>query len=60
MANVYPFASVSALGENAPRVATLPYDVMNREEAAAMASGNPRSFLHVTRSEIDLPASTDP
>ncbi len=60
MANVYPFASVSALGENAPRVATLPYDVMNRAEAAKMAAGNPVSFLRVTRSEIDLPDSVDP
>ena len=45
---------------DAPRVATLPYDVMNRDEAAAMAAGNPLSFLHVTRSEIDLPADTNP
>ena len=60
MANVYPFAAVSALGENAPRVATLPYDVMNRAEAAKMVAGNPYSFLKVTRSEIDLPDSIDP
>ncbi len=60
MANVYPFASVSAVGENAPKVATLPYDVMNRSEAAAMARGNELSFLHVTRSEIDLPADVNP
>ena len=45
---------------DAPRVATLPYDVMNRDEAASMAAGNPLSFLHVTRSEIDLPADTNP
>ena len=45
---------------DAPRVATLPYDVMNRDEAASMAAGNPLSFLHITRSEIDLPADTNP
>ncbi len=45
---------------DAPSVATLPYDVMNRDEAAKMAAGKPLSFLHVTRSEIDLPAETNP
>ncbi len=45
---------------DAPSVATLPYDVMNRDEAAKMAAGNPLSFLHVTRSEIDLPSNTNP
>ena len=45
---------------DAPSVATLPYDVMNRDEAAKMAAGNPLSFLHVTRSEIDLPSDTNP
>ncbi len=44
---------------DAARIASLPYDVMNRGEAAAMAKGNPLSFLHVTRSEIDLPDETD-
>jgi uncharacterized protein (DUF1015 family) len=40
-------------------VAAVPYDVVNREEAAALAAGNPRSFLHVGRPDIDLPADTD-
>jgi uncharacterized protein (DUF1015 family) len=44
----------------APRVASVPYDVVNTEEARALAQGNPLSFLHVTRSEIDLPPQTDP
>ena len=44
----------------ADKIATLPYDVMDRKQAAEMAAGNPLSFLHVTRSEIDLPDSTDP
>ncbi|MEI6810368.1 MAG: DUF1015 family protein, partial [bacterium] len=37
-----------------------PYDVMDVEEARAMASGNPNSFLHISRPEIDLPAEIDP
>jgi len=36
----------------------VPYDVVNTEEARALASGNPWSFLHVSRPEIDLPAGT--
>jgi uncharacterized protein (DUF1015 family) len=42
------------------RVAAPPYDVVNRSEAAALAAGNPLSFLHVGRSDIDLPPDTDP
>jgi uncharacterized protein (DUF1015 family) len=38
----------------------VPYDVVDREEAAALAKGNPRSLLHVDRAEIDLPPETDP
>lgn len=41
-------------------VASRPYDVMNRAEAKAEAQGNPDSFLHITRSEIDLPDTTEP
>lgn len=54
MAKVYPFSAWMADG-NAAEVATLPYDVMNREEAAKMAADNPKSFLRITRSEIELP-----
>ncbi|WP_309385754.1 DUF1015 domain-containing protein [Cerasicoccus frondis] len=46
--------------ENAATVASLPYDVVNTEEARELASGNPHSFLRVVRAEIDLPADTDP
>lgn len=60
MALVYPFAAVMAAPGRAAAVATLPYDVMNRSEAAAMAAGKPSSFLHVTRSEIDLPEDVSP
>lgn len=42
------------------RVASPPYDVVSRSEAAEQAAGNPLSFLHVGRSDIDLPPETDP
>lgn len=42
------------------RVAAPPYDVVSREEAAALAAGNPFSFLHVARPDIDVPADVDP
>jgi uncharacterized protein (DUF1015 family) len=41
-------------------VAAVPYDVVNTDEARALAHGNPLSFLHVSRAEIDLPPDTDP
>jgi uncharacterized protein (DUF1015 family) len=41
-------------------VASVPYDVVSTDEARALARGNPLSFLHVTRSEIDLPPKSDP
>jgi uncharacterized protein (DUF1015 family) len=41
-------------------LAAVPYDVVNAEEAQALAAGDPLSFLHVSRSEIDLPAGVDP
>ncbi len=55
MAIVRPFRAVRPNKDVADKVASLPYDVMNREEAIQMAKGNPLSFLHVVRSEIDLP-----
>ena len=45
--------------EYADKVAALPYDVMNSAEAAEMVKGNPYSFLHVDKAEIDLPEGTD-
>jgi uncharacterized protein (DUF1015 family) len=44
----------------AEAVASVPYDVVDKKQAAALAEGNPDSFLHVVRAEIDLPAGTDP
>jgi uncharacterized protein (DUF1015 family) len=60
MALIRPFRALRPAPEVAPRVASVPYDVVNTEEARAQAHGNPLSFLHVTRSEIDLPPDTDP
>lgn len=41
------------------KVASYPYDIVNTEEATKLASGNPLSFLHITKSQIDLPPDTD-
>jgi len=60
MARVYPFRALRPPRELAPQVASVPYDVVNRVEAKALAADNLRSFLHVTRPEIDLPDDTDP
>jgi uncharacterized protein (DUF1015 family) len=54
------FRAVRPAPELAAQVAAVPYDVVNRAEAAELARGNPRSFLHVGRSDIDLPADVDP
>jgi len=56
MAIVRPFCAIRPEPTLASKVISLPYDVMNRSEATEMASGNPFSFLHICRSEIDLPA----
>jgi uncharacterized protein (DUF1015 family) len=42
------------------QVASVPYDVVNTDQARALAEGNPLSFLHAVRAEIDLPAGTNP
>ena len=60
MALVRPFRAIRPNKQFAEKVVSLPYDVMNREEAAAMAKDNPYSFLHISRSEIDLPGQKDP
>ncbi len=59
MATVKPFCGLRPAPQLADKVASLPYDVMDTEEARAMVQNNPVSFLHVTRSEVDLPANTD-
>jgi uncharacterized protein (DUF1015 family) len=60
MAVIRPFKAVRPDENVAHLVASVPYDVVNREEAAELAKGNPLSFLRVTRSEIELEAKTDP
>ena len=59
MAVIRPFRALRPQAERAQAVASVPYDVVNTEEARALASGNPLSFLHVSRPEIDLPPGTD-
>lgn len=53
------FKALRPTAELASKVAALPYDVMNSDEARRMAFGNPYSFLHVDKAEIDLPKSVD-
>ena len=60
MSTVKPFCGLRPAKDIAQKLSCLPYDVMNAKEAAQMAEGNPQSFLHITRAEIDLPADVDP
>jgi uncharacterized protein (DUF1015 family) len=60
MAAIFPFAALRPVPQAAAAVAAVPYDVVSTEEARALAAGNPLSFLHVSRAEIDLPPDTDP
>lgn len=57
---VRPFKAVRPSKERADKVAALPYDVMDSDEAREMVKGNPYSFLHVDKAEIDLPREIDP
>ncbi|MGB4845509.1 MAG: DUF1015 domain-containing protein, partial [Ferruginibacter sp.] len=59
MVTVSPFKALRPAAEMAKQVASRPYDVLNSKEAKAEAAGNNVSFLHITKSEIDLPESTD-
>ncbi|MCC7007231.1 MAG: DUF1015 domain-containing protein [Acidobacteria bacterium] len=60
MSALFPFRALRPDPRAAADVASVPYDVVSTEEARALASDRPLSFLHVTRSEIDLPAGTNP
>lgn len=60
MSLIKPFCGLRPKADYASRLASLPYDVMDTKEARDMAAGNPFSFLHVSRAEIDLPIGTDP
>jgi uncharacterized protein (DUF1015 family) len=59
MIRVHPFRALRPPRPLAAEVACDPYDVISTEEARERADGKPRSFLHVVRSEIDLPPETD-
>ena len=60
MALIAPFRALRPTSASASRVAAVPYDVVNAPEAHALADGNPLSFLHVSRAEIDLRSDTNP
>src|SRR6185295_1097097 len=60
MASLIPFRALRPAPPAAPDVAAAPYDVVTTEEARQLANGQPLSFLHTSRAEIDLPAETDP
>jgi hypothetical protein len=60
MASIYPFRALRPAADKAAAVSSVPYDVVTTDEARDLAANDPLSFLHVTRSEIDLPSGTDP
>lgn len=59
MAQIRPFAALRPSPLLANKICELPYDVMSSAEARDLARGNPLSFLHVSKPEIDLPENTD-
>jgi uncharacterized protein (DUF1015 family) len=59
MATLHPFRAVRPLPQHVEEIASVPYDVVDAEEARELAEGKPRSFLHVARPEIDLSPETD-
>jgi len=59
MATIKPFKGYRPPKDIAKELSSLPYDVMNSQEAAEMAKGKEHSLLHITRAEIDLPEGTD-
>ena len=58
MAIIAPFNALRPQAQYAKQVASQPYDVLNSKEAKVEAMGNPYSFLHITKAEIDLPENT--
>jgi len=59
MATIKPFAALRPLPKLASQICELPYDVLSAAEARKFAAGNPLSFFHVSRPEVDLPPGTD-
>jgi len=60
MADLVPFTALRPIPSSAARVAAVPYDVVSTDEARALASLEPLSFLQVSRAEVDLPSGTAP
>ena len=60
MATIVPFKALRPQAQFAKQVAARPYDVLNSKEAKEEAQGNPYSFLHITKPEIDLPEDVHP
>ena len=60
MSKIKPFRALRPPTELAKQVSSVPYDVLNRDEARRIVTDNPRSFLHVSRSEIDLADDVSP
>lgn len=59
MATFKPFRALRPIPEKAAAIASMPYDVMDSDEARAEVKKNPLSYLHVEKPEIDLPLGTD-
>jgi uncharacterized protein (DUF1015 family) len=60
VATIYPFRALRPRPADASRVAAVPYDVVNTDEARTLAEGNPLSFLRVSRAELELDPGTNP
>jgi uncharacterized protein (DUF1015 family) len=60
MAVITPFRALRPTPAAAAAVAAVPYDVVSADEARTLAAGDPLSFLHVSRAEIDLSPDTNP
>ena len=60
MAQIRPFCGLRPLDELASQIIAPPYDVLSEDEARTIAAPNPKSFLHVTRPEVDLAEGVDP
>ena len=60
MVTISPFKALRPGAQYAKQVASKPYDVLSSKEAKIEAQGNPNSFLHITKSEIDLPETVSP
>ena len=60
MAIVKPFPALRPAKDLAAKICELPYDVVSAAEARQIAAGNPLSFFHVSKPEIDFPPDADP